>query len=139
MSPAPCIHEQPDGGHRFEIQPQPQTWLPGNPVIPGAIWCWSHRDWETVPDPTAATIHYADGNTVRLYAWEIQEQHGNVVVQGHVTPGSPCPRVGPAVPVRRLDLPGRGALADLVAAVTVWDEGDAVVLGIRFQMEGPRT
>jgi uncharacterized protein (DUF2237 family) len=53
MAESAHVFEQPDGGFRFEIGPQPQTWLPGSPVIPGTIWCWAHGSWEQVLDRAA--------------------------------------------------------------------------------------
>lgn len=43
-----CIHEEMDytGSPRIENRDTVQTWIPGNPVIFGTAWCWSHRRWE---------------------------------------------------------------------------------------------
>lgn len=44
-----CIHEEQDYLEliRLENKPVAQTWLPGAPVIPGTVWCYSHTRWET--------------------------------------------------------------------------------------------
>lgn len=39
----------PNEGVRIVHMDVWQTWLPGAPVIPGAIWCWSHGGWEDIP------------------------------------------------------------------------------------------
>lgn len=49
--PAPgedCIHEEIDytDRPRVETGDTVQTWLPGDPVIKGSAWCWSHGQWE---------------------------------------------------------------------------------------------
>lgn len=43
-----CIHEEMDYTDRPRIENRDtvQTWIPGNPVIKGTAWCWSHRRWE---------------------------------------------------------------------------------------------
>ena len=53
---ADCLHDLPAGPLdlpgvdvvRIETRPTVQTWLPGNPVIPGSVWCWTHRHWEAL-------------------------------------------------------------------------------------------
>jgi hypothetical protein len=44
-----CIHEEMDymGLPYLEMQSVPQTWLPGAPVIPGSVWCYTHARHET--------------------------------------------------------------------------------------------
>lgn len=52
------LHEcptEPNAGARITTGPTIQTWLPGNPVIPGKVWCWSHRQWEKLPDDKETT------------------------------------------------------------------------------------
>ena len=48
----PQTETDPPGEERIRIETRPtvQTWLPGNPVIPGKVWCWSHRAWEKLSD-----------------------------------------------------------------------------------------
>lgn len=43
-----CIHEELDytDRPRIETRVTVQTWIPGNPVIDGSAWCWSHDRWE---------------------------------------------------------------------------------------------
>lgn len=49
MTATDHVHEcptEPNKGVRITTRDTVQTWLPGNPVIPGSTWCWSHRRWE---------------------------------------------------------------------------------------------
>ena len=52
-----CVHEcptEPNKGKRIRMRPIIQTWLPGAPVIPGRVWCWTHRRWEESPEDKEA-------------------------------------------------------------------------------------
>lgn len=43
-----CLHGEMDytGRPLIETPDIVQTWIPGNPVIEGSAWCWSHGRWE---------------------------------------------------------------------------------------------
>lgn len=39
----------PNRGMKIIHKDMKQTWLPGEPVIQGTLWCWSHCTWEQIP------------------------------------------------------------------------------------------
>ena len=43
-----CFHEERDylGLYRIETKATTQTWIPGSPVLPGHVWCYTHGRWE---------------------------------------------------------------------------------------------
>jgi hypothetical protein len=59
--------DDPPGSARVRIETRPtvQTWLPGEPVIPGRIWCWTHQAWETLPAETPSPAGGSSGDDSR--------------------------------------------------------------------------
>lgn len=73
------VHEcptAPNKGARVTTPDTVQTWLPGNPVIPGEVWCWSHRAWE-LDSSTKIPVH-------TLTAGDVFARHGHTWTAEHV-------------------------------------------------------
>ena len=68
---------------------------------------------------TEIVVRYDNGPAVRLTDWALAVTDGLLELEARLTPGTPVPRVGAAVKLARLDIPGRAALADIYATIAL--------------------
>lgn len=81
--------------------------------------------------PTAV-VRFDEHHAVHLHQWSATTFGKDFIVTGVVEPGPHWPTVGPDVRIRRLDLPGRGALGGITARVGLSSTGPDINLTIGF-------
>lgn len=92
-----------------------------------------HLTLTATPDEqrtSAATIWFDGFTAVRLLNWTATVFGSDFVITGTLVPSPMWPMVGDQVPILRIDLPGRGAFAEVKARVTITNVGADVTLTI---------
>lgn len=86
---------------------------------------------------TEIVVRYDDSLAVHLTHWELDVYADHLDLEGRIAPGAPVPRVGAAVKVARLEIPGRAALADVYATVAL-DSDEHPRLKLTAMLEAQR-
>lgn len=88
------------------------------------------------PPPPEVEVRYAYGPALRLADFTVttDAETGRVDVVGRPTTSTAWPPPGDAVPLTYLDIPGRGALADVTARIEHSGQGDDTLVRIRVNI-----
>lgn len=97
----------------------------------------THDALATGCDPADVVARYDDGLTIRLRGVTVDADAatGRLEVAGWLTPGSAPWRAGDGIRLAHLGIPGRGALADITAGITVSMRLNVIHVRIRVQLD----